>query len=237
MHPPTTHELTAGTKVLVLPLGAWEQHGPHLPLHTDTVIVEAVIAASLGSGDIDAGEFLVAPSLAITASDEHDGFVGGLSCGTDALVDTVVAICRSASWAKGVCVVNGHGGNADALARIASALEHERIPAIIWSLPSYAGGDMHAGHTETSLLLHIAPHLVRHELIEPGAVFDAASPEAADAIEAMRAHGVGSVSPNGVLGDPTTATATHGRAVLELYVSSLTTTVRTALDRWSMPPT
>lgn len=100
---PTSHDIVPGTTILLLPLGAWEQHGPHLPLDTDTVIISAVVAQSLARDDIRAECFSVAPVLPITASDEHAGFAGGLSTGTQALVDAVVAICRSSSsWTAGV---------------------------------------------------------------------------------------------------------------------------------------
>ncbi len=202
--------------VVVLPLGAWEQHGPHLPLDTDTLINDAVIARAISPDFPLSVNFLVAPTLSITASDEHQGFPGTLSMGTQALVDSVVSICRSADWALGVCIVNGHGGNADALKKIASALDHERIPHSIWSLPGYNGSDMHAGRTETSVMLHLDPSLVDATRLESGA--NGNPPEL---IEAMRTGGVSSVASNGIIGDATTATSDHGREVLDLYVGSL----------------
>ena len=227
---PTARDITVSERIVILPLGSWEQHGPHLPLHTDTVIVDAVVDAALRDTTLNATSFLRAPTLPITASDEHEGFAGGLSSGTEALVATVVAIARSASWARGVCIVNGHGGNIPALAHISSALEYENIPAHIWSLPSYSGGDMHAGHTETSLLLHIAPELVRHDLIEVGA-----TQISADDMDLMKVSGVKAVSPNGVLGDPRQAHPDHGREVLALYTSSLVRALQTCITRWSTP--
>ncbi len=227
MNNSTAFEIARGQQIVILPLGAWEQHGPPLPLHTDSLIVEAVVASALSRLPDQENSFFVAPTIPITASDEHDGFNGGLSCGTQALVDSVVAIARSASWARGVCVVNGHGGNTDALKGIASALEYENIRAAQWSLPSYQGGDMHAGHTETSLLLHLHPELVRRDKIETGAVGINASD-----VDTMRAHGVQAVSSNGVLGNPLTASAQHGEHVLNLYTESLLRTLNHCLDAW-----
>lgn len=228
MNNSTAFEIAHGQHIVILPLGAWEQHGPHLPLHTDSLIVEAVVASALSHIPNSEDSFVVAPTMSITASDEHAGFAGGLSCGTQALVDSVVAIARSASWARGVCVVNGHGGNMDALKKIASALEYEKIRATQWSLPSYKGGDMHAGHTETSLLLHLHPALVRHDKIEAGAV-DITTRD----IDTMRTDGVRAVSPNGVLGNPMTASAQHGEHVLNMYAESLLHTLHQCLDTWS----
>lgn len=215
------------SKVLVLPLGSFEQHGPHLPLDTDTIIIDSVVAQALRDSRINADSFMVAPTIAISASDEHAGFPGTLSTGSAALADSVVAICRSASWAQGVCIVNGHGGNTDALARMGSALTYEKIKHSMWSLPSYEGADMHAGHTETSVMLHIDPAKVQIDRIEPGTVGNASS-----LVAQMRTSGVVGVSTNGVLGDPTTATSEHGVAVMKLYSSSLAAHLATLTKEW-----
>jgi creatinine amidohydrolase len=207
---------SAASCILLLPLGSFEQHGSHLPFDTDTIIINSVVEHALREAQIDTATFVTAPTIAISASDEHAGFHGTLSTGTDALVASVVAICRSESWAQGVCIVNGHGGNADALAQIGSALRYETINHSIWSLPSYQGSDMHAGHTETSLMLHIAPDKVLTDRIEKGITGNAP-----DLIATMRETGVAGVSENGVLGDPTTATKEHGVAVMNLYSSHL----------------
>jgi mycofactocin precursor peptide peptidase len=223
----TTFDIAPGSRILILPLGSWEQHGPHLPLQTDSLIIEAVVNNALSRLYAQCDEFLVAPTLSITASDEHEGFAGGLSCGTEALVASVVSIARSATWARGVCIANGHGGNSDALRLISSALEYEEIPAAVWSLPAYKGGDMHAGHTETSLLLHLHPERVRREQLEAGAI--AINQESVDE---MRKSGVRAVSSNGVLGDPRTATAEHGIEVLNLYTHSLVASLKHCVELW-----
>ena len=204
------------SKIVLLTLGSWEQHGPHLPFDTDTIIINSVVSQTMHDSQINANEFMIAPTVAISASDEHAGFPGTLSTGTEALAQSVVAICRSASWSLGVCIVNGHGGNTDALARISSALTHEKITHSIWSLPSYDGADMHAGHTETSVMLHVAPDKVQTDRIERGTIGDSSA-----LVAQMRTSGVAGVSDNGVLGDPTTATKEHGYAVLNLYSTSL----------------
>lgn len=222
---PTSQEIEVGKKIVILPLGSWEQHGPHLPLDTDSVIISKVLDDALAHHP-HAGDFMRAPLLPITASDEHHGFSGGLSTGTEALVHSVVAICRSAStWATGVLIVNGHGGNYDALQRIASALAYENIVHALWSLPSYQGGDMHAGHTETSLMLHIARDSVRHDNI-----INVSSPT--PSVEQLRSRGVSGVSPTGIIGNPATATAQHGADVLAMYVQSLTSQLTSCRELW-----
>jgi len=215
------------SKILLLPLGSWEQHGPHLPLDTDTIIIDSVVTHALRDTQVDTDAFAIAPTIAISASDEHAGFPGTLSMGTEALVQSVVAICRSASWSLGVCIVNGHGGNADALARISSALTYEKIRHSIWSLPSYNGADTHAGHTETSVMLYVASDKVQTDRIERGTVGDESG-----LVAQMRTSGVAGVSANGVLGDPTTATREHGIAVMNLYSTSLLARLATLSHEW-----
>lgn len=214
--------------IVLLALGSWEQHGAHLPFDTDTVIIEAVVDAAIRSVDPENTQFSVVPTIGVTASDEHNGFAGSLSIGTNALSDAVVSIARSASWARGICIVNGHGGNSDALKLVHSALEYENIRHSIWSLPYYEGADMHAGHTETSLMLHLAPGTVRMDLAEVGAIGDSEI-----LIERMRAGGIKEVSSNGVVGDPTNATAAHGATMLSFYADHLTKLLLQIQTSWT----
>ena len=214
--------------IVLLALGSWEQHGAHLPFDTDTVIIESVVDAAIRSVDPENTQFSVVPTIGVTASDEHNGFAGTLSIGTNALSDAVVSIARSASWARGICIVNGHGGNSDALKLVHSALDYENIRHSIWSLPYYEGADMHAGHTETSLMLHLAPDTVRMDLAEVGAVGDSEM-----LIERMRAGGIKEVSSNGVVGDPTNATAAHGATMLSFYADNLTKLLLQIQTSWT----
>lgn len=222
----TSSDIPRHQRILLLPLGAWEQHGPHLPLATDSIIVDAVISTALAQQPELSQHFVVAPTLPITASDEHEGFPGSLSMGTAALTNAVVAICRSAShWAAGVIIVNGHGGNFDALRDIASALTYEKIQHTVWTLPHYEGGDMHAGHTETSLLLHLLPHSVDTSAIPTDSVNNVD-------VNVLRSSGVRAVSESGVLGHPATATSQHGVEVLDLYSTSLLNTMQSSSALW-----
>jgi creatinine amidohydrolase len=86
---------------------------------------------------------------------------------------------------------------------------------------------MHAGHTETSVMLHVAPEKVQTDRIERGTVGDAS-----DLVPQMRTSGVAGVSGNGVLGDPTTATSEHGIAVMNLYSSSLASHLAAISNEW-----
>lgn len=102
----------------------------------------------------------MAPPVVYAASGEHQGFPGTMSIGNEALRFMLVELVRSlALWAGRVAFVNGHGGNVRCLSGVAAQLAQEgRDVAWIPCFP--AGGDAHAGHTETSLMLHLAPRLV-----------------------------------------------------------------------------
>jgi mycofactocin precursor peptide peptidase len=212
----TWTELSTDRPPLVcVPLGSCEQHGPHLPLDTDTVVAEA-LAAGLAQRR---GDVLVGPSLTVTASGEHAGFTGTLSIGTAVLTDVLVELARSADWAAGLVLVNGHGGNRDAVAAAVRTITAEGRAVLPW-WPAVAGGDAHAGITETSLMLALEPTAVRVDraVAGPVAPLDELAP-------ALRSGGVRAVSANGVLGDPTGASAQHGRVLLAALVDDLVATV------------
>jgi mycofactocin precursor peptide peptidase len=193
------------SSALMIPLGSTEQHGPHLPLDTDTQIAGAVARAAAARLE----GWLVAPAIAYGASGEHQSFPGTISIGTEALTTLLVEYGRSAScWARRMVFVNGHGGNVTAL-RAAVRLLRTEGRDVAWCPCAVAGGDAHAGHTETSLLLHISPTDVRTDRWLAGN--SAPLPEL---LPAMRRGGVAAVSRAGVLGDPTTATAGEGKRIL-----------------------
>jgi mycofactocin precursor peptide peptidase len=206
--------------LLAVPLGSCEQHGPHLPLDTDTRIAAACADALAERRD----DVVVAPAVGIGASGEHEGFPGTLSIGTLALETVLVELVRSAlpppgssrpTPFAGVVLVNGHGGNVEAVARAAALLADEGRAVLVWH-PSVPGGDSHAGRTETSLLLHLCPEVVRMDRAEPGS-----SARWRDIGDVVRTRGLAAVSPTGVLGDPTTATAREGGEVFTSLVADL----------------
>lgn len=222
----------SGTGVLaVLPLGATEQHGPHLPPETDTILASAAARALVGVGPrgVDPasvpGDVRVLPALGYGASGEHQAFAGTVSIGTEALAATIIELGRSVSaWAGRLLVVNGHGGNVDALRRAVPRLRYEgRDAAWLPCLTSEHSTDTHAGHAETSLLMHLHPELVRVDLTEAGCVAPLS-----EILPALREGGVAAVSPNGVLGDPTTASADEGRRLWAALVED----ARGRLGRW-----
>jgi mycofactocin precursor peptide peptidase len=214
-------DVPAGATVLV-PVGSTEQHGPHLPLNTDTVIADAVAGAAAerltGSGHT----VVVAPAFAHGASGEHAGFPGTISLGHEALRFLLVEAVRSLSlWAGRTVFVNGHGGNAPTLGAAVAQLRGEGHE-VGWTGCVLPGADPHAGRAETSVMLHLAPADVRMRKAAPGDTrpLPVLMPELIE-------KGVKAVSPNGVLGDPTGATGEEGAALLDAAVDTVTGAVRT----------
>ena len=198
--------------VLVVPLGSVEQHGHHLPLGTDTSVACATAATAVAALD----GVLLAPALAYGASGEHEGFPGTISIGTAALTGLLVEYGRSACrWAGRVLIVNGHGGNLDAL-RTAVPLLRSEGRDVAWFPCGVPRGDAHAGRTETSLMLHVEPQGVLGDRAVPGV-----TTPIGELLPRLRADGVRGVSPTGVLGDPAGASAEEGAALLADLVDRL----------------
>jgi mycofactocin system creatininase family protein len=204
-----------GQPLLVLvPVGSIEQHGLHLPLDTDTAIAAAV--ASSAARQLDAW---VAPPICYGSSGEHQSFPGTSSIGTAVLVQTLVELARSMrTWATAVLFVNGHGGNVTALRAAVEQLldEGHQVASVSCATSRHGEGDLHAGRTETSLMLHLRPHDVRLHRAEPGPTHPLT-----EILPAMTAGGVAAVSPNGVLGDPAGASPEEGAALFASLVTDV----------------
>ena len=199
---------------LLVPVGSCEQHGPALPLDTDTRIASAV---AIGAAAMVGDDVLVAPPVSFGASGEHEMFPGTISIGQEALRSVLVELGRSAGrWARRLVFVNGHGGNVEVLREAVELLRAESRDAGWWPCAPPPGfvSDAHAGRTETSLLLALAPETVRLERAQPGN-----TAPLAQLLPALRTGGVGAVSPNGILGDPSGATAEEGRRLLEAMIT------------------
>ena len=219
--------VSAGIATVILPLGATEQHGPHLPLGTDTFRAAALaerLAAQLPGS-------LVAPVLPVGCSDEHRRFSGLLSLDCETLA-TVIVNCaqRMADWGvRQLVLLSAHGGNDQALALAAERINQQLPRLHLWVLPAeltmmskallaVAEKDniapetvgIHAGESETSEMLHLRPDLVRMRLAAPGYTGDMVQ-----ILQQLREAGLRSITPNGVLGDPTCADGARGERYLE----------------------
>ena len=209
-----------GTRqLLVVPVGSLEQHGPNLPLDTDTRIAVAVAWRACAKRPGVA----LAPPLPIGASGEHAAFPGTLSIGSEALAACLIELGRHASlhW-PALLLVNGHGGNVTAVEAAARRLRYEGRACLAWhaALPD---GDAHAGRSETSVMLALDPGLVRLDAAERGDVRPVEQ-----ILPLLRERGVRAVSANGVLGDPAGASAAEGERLLGRLAADL----NAAMDRF-----
>jgi creatinine amidohydrolase len=204
-------ETGAADALLAVPLGATEQHGPHLPLSTDTEIAQALAEALVRRRP----EVVVAPPIAYGSSGEHAGFPGTLSIGREATELVLIELGRSASATfSRTLLICAHGGNVDPVRSAEMRLRSEGhdVRAFFPDWPT-AG---HANRDETSLMLAIAPDRVRLDRAEVGAL-----EPLSELLPQLVRRGVRSVSRNGVLGDPAGASATEGRALLERAVDEM----------------
>lgn len=213
--------------VAVLPIGAFEQHGDHLPVTTDTIIACAIAEALA-----DAYDLLLLPPITISCSHEHATFAGTVSISHETL-GRIVADIRASLSSAGILrliMVNAHGGNY-VLSNIAQEANIERPLVGLFpgrddwvraradgNLATNNSEDMHAGELETSIMLHLAPELVRD------------SHKSADHEQPSRPNlltlGMKEYTSTGVIGRPSEATATKGKAVLESLTRSAAALVR-----------
>lgn len=206
-------DVPRGRETLVVPVGATEQHGPHLPLSTDTDIAIA-LAQRLADSVPDV---VVGPAVAYGASGEHQDFPGTLSIGQPATELVLVELVRSAcATFPRVLLLNCHGGNAEPIARAVERLRAEGRDVRAWSPAATWNGDAHAGRIETAVMLALDAGAVNMQRAQAGE--RRALP---DVLPELRERGVAAVSANGVLGDPAGATAASGEALLAQAADAL----------------
>lgn len=201
----------------LLPIGAHEQHGGHLPLATDSMI--AFIVASRLAADYG---LRLLPTLPVSCSHEHHGFSGTVSLSPETVIAMIDDIWKSVrhDGVDRLVLVNAHGGNY-VLANIVQrgnasspgSMSLYPMP-FDWASARTAAGletdnhaDMHAGELETSILLHALPHVVRPEY--PDADYD--QPD----LRRLLVDGMVKLTPTGVIGRPSLASAAKGEAVLD----------------------
>lgn len=199
--------------IVLVPLGSFEQHGPHLPFDTDVVIAVEVaqrVAATLHA------QAVVTPPLVFGSSGEHQSFTGTISVGQEALTHVLIEMVRSISnWSDRVIFVNAHGGNFIALAKAVAQMRYEGHDCS-WAACATEDVDAHAGFTETSIMLHVDPSRVRLDLAAAGN-----TTPIGELLPAIIAGGISAVTDNGVLGDPAGASADEGARCLESMAADI----------------
>ena len=199
--------------VIAVPVGSTEQHGPHLPLATDTCIATE-LCRRLASRRADV---VVAPAISYASSGEHASFPGTLSIGNTALESLLVELGRSADSFRAVLFVSAHGGNRLAIERAVRLLAEESRQVRAWHLTAPPDGDAHAGHVETSVMMALRPDAVR--TIPPAA--DGCVAPLGDVIGTLVRSGVSAVSANGVIGDASGASSEAGERFVDTWVANL----------------
>ena len=229
---PEVQRLVAGgCRTAVLPLGSTEQHGPHLPLGTDTRIGDALADRLCAA----AGDALACPTLPVGCASEHLAFPGTLHVEPATLAAVVRDTIRALAGhgIERVFVFSAHGGNVAPLRAMLPGLQADCAPVAVSAytdldglmaalhaeaaaagVPAAEGGH-HAGEVETSILLALDPARVRTDALAPGLLADAADPQALFYPD-LRAN-----APGGVVGDPRRADAARGLRYLRVWTALL----------------
>jgi creatinine amidohydrolase len=232
-----------GVTTVVLPIGAIEQHGKHMPLGTD-----AMLGDEIGRRAAERLRAVLAPTIRVGCAAHHMAFAGTMTLSPDTLRDVVIEMAESLArhGFRLIVLLPTHGGN---FAPVQAAVEHlnETLDGATAYSPAgdfardviagAAGGvsaksgitpgqsGAHSGEWETSIMLAMRPELVQMDKAEVGYTGDMT-----DAIRRLyeQREGVEALSPNGVMGDPRLGEAERGNAYLERFVSGVVASVERA---------
>ena len=255
---PQLTAVTARDPVVVLPMGALEQHGPHLPVSTDADLADGIAGRALEELPEDLPVVLL-PTQVVGASTEHAGFAGTVSVRPDILrahlLDLASGLARHGvrRWV----IFNTHGGNKQVVDEAALRAREQYgllvVKAHSFRFPVPAGVDLpasewrhglHGGAVETSMMLHLRPELVRRDLVRR---FPSLGEDLASELDVLLPEGPASfawlsqdLNPHGATGDATLATASLGATLVDGYGRFLASVLRDAarfpMERLSEAP-
>lgn len=219
--------------VLIQPVGAIEQHGPHLPLAVDSALGTAVVGRALAELSHQVPAYAL-PPLCYGKSNEHWHFPGTITLSASTLMAVLMDVAESVYRAgfRKLVLLNSHGGQPQVLEIVARDLHQAHadfmvFPLFAWNVPHEAGAmlsekekqlGIHAGDAETSLMLAILPDQVRMDKAQ------AEYPPVSEGLLSMEgklpfAWTTQDLSRSGVLGDPTVATVEKGEKMLASVVA------------------
>ncbi len=195
-------------KKVIIPIGSIEQHGPHLPLCTDSLLVER-IAEEVG----ERTDCLVTPTICFGISEEHMDFKGTLTLSQDSFKGMVFDICTSLQrhGFSRQYIINYHGGNKKYLIELIPKIKEMGIDVSLHRVLGRLGKFDHAGEVETSLMFYLFPERVRKDKIER---FQYKIPEG----NGWRTK---DYSETGVIGDAIDASAGRGKQYFDKIVNEL----------------
>lgn len=214
-------------KVALVPVGATEQHGPHMTLDTDTAIAEA-FARRLG--DALGADAIIVPTIPMGMSEHHLAFAGTMTLRASTLmglVHDVVASCVQNGVTR-IVLVNGHGGNIDPLGLVAREAARDGVAEVASIMWAVLAADLireraatpyhsHACDIETSVAMAIAPQVVLADRIEaPAPPMDAPAPLAEPRSPYDVPVPFERWTANGAIGDPRLATRALGEEIVAL---------------------
>lgn len=235
------------TSILLLPVGAFEQHGPHLPLNTDTIIADELARRMVARWG-ETHDLWLLPAVSISVSREHDWASGTLSL----TIESFIAVVRNLAQeiirslpARNLVIVNGHGGNRGVLETLVRDLTHDGALNCCVIHPHDLATvkapepDVHGGAGETSIMLEFAPHLVRRDKLDRQR--KRADKEAIETLVFERGttwpwrSDDPRISDHGVIGEPRGASAELGRQIIDSIVAQSRRVFEQLLDnqrRW-----
>ena len=219
-------------KAIIIPVGSIEQHGPHLPVSTDSDIVTEVAKRVS-----EKCNFLLLPTLSYGVSFEHFPFFN-LSVKEKTLEQILIDICLSLSSndIDTIFIINGHHGNQKALENISkkiNRLSKKKIKVFVFSYWHFMKQEFdHAGFVETSLMLAISKK-VKMNRAKKGLITENLSEKEKSRLGKLASKSFPSVTRNGVWGDPTKSTAKEGRILLAEIVRNLSKKSQTCLTEKS----